>query len=610
MNKNIIFYVDQTETDEKFIRDINYVKAYGEIIPFKTSEERNKVKNEDAILYEELKNEWQKVLSKEKKVKILKSEKLDKSKTKATEEQKESGKEKNKKGKILTSAAAITVAAGITAGATVGCLNKNRKDDNNQDIKISTNEFESLTVNEIIEKLKDNGQKDAYLSMNEFQKYFNENAANSIYKDYDGENKLYLTAEEVEALFVYLNAETLASETFANIFEGKDKFNSERFSNKYTDASRVLATYYMRATETSGISNLFKDEENKTYFDRFEQLLLEANINQTVENKEKLQAFLKDILYSDKIDTPTEKYSEAVGLIETSLVPAAYAKGLISTELYEEIVKHNETNTCNNIKNEIKGIEDQIEAEKASKVLMILPEKMDKENIKALGRDINLAGDLTNENKNNNQVINNNNSTKVDRDTAIKNVGKEEVKRQEAEALNGKMVEYTMPNGEKKKITVEEANQREKIKSQGLRDGYSKTYEETRKRVAKNGKKVSIDDFNLTIEYNESYKDSYMQGFKEGSRKGVILGYTDGIVEYEASKRTESGTTITEEEETIPNKEQETTITEEEESTKEDNGLEVPKVTPSINIPEDEEIEEIIEEQMEESEKEMVRGRK
>ena len=85
MNKNIIFYVDQTETDEKFIRDINYVKAYGEIIPFKTSEERNKVKNEDAILYEELKNEWQKVLSKEKKVKILKSEKLDKSKTKATE---------------------------------------------------------------------------------------------------------------------------------------------------------------------------------------------------------------------------------------------------------------------------------------------------------------------------------------------------------------------------------------------------------------------------------------------------------------------------------------------------------------------------------------------
>ena len=141
---------------------------------------------------------------------------------------------------------------------------------------------------------------------------------------------------------------------------------------------------------------------------------------------------------------------------------------------------------------------------------------------------------------------------------------------------------------QKKKITVEEANQREKIKSQGLRDGYSKTYEETRKRVAKNGKKVSIDDFNLTIEYNESYKDSYMQGFKEGSRKGVILGYTDGIVEYEASRSTESGTTITEEEE----------------STKEDNGLEVPKVTPSINIPEDEEIEEIIEEQMEESEKE------
>ena len=44
------------------------------------------------------------------------------------------------------------------------------------------------------------------------------------------------------------------AQTFANIFEGKDKFNSERFSNKYTDASRVLATYYMRATETSGIS--------------------------------------------------------------------------------------------------------------------------------------------------------------------------------------------------------------------------------------------------------------------------------------------------------------------------------------------------------------------
>ena len=599
MNKNIIFYVDEIRENGKHFQKINYVKAYGEIIPFATIEEKRRLKNEDEELFEELADEWKKVLLGKIEPKVIKPEKPKKEK---------SSKAKNKKGKILASAAAVTVAAGITAGATVGCLNKNRKDDNNRDIKISTNEFESLTVNEIIEKLKDNGQKDAYLSMNEFQKYFNENAANSIYKDYDGENKLFLTAEEVEALFVYLNADTLTSETFANIFEGKDKFNSERFSNKYTDASRVLATYYMRATETSGISKLFKDEENKTYFDRFEQLLLEANINQTVENKEKLQAFLKDILYSDKIDTPTEKYSEAVGLIETSLVPAAYAKGLIPTDLYEEIVKHNETNTCNNIKNEIKGIEDQTEAEKSSKVLMILPEKMDKENIKALGRDINLAGDLINKNKNNNQVINNNNSTKVDRDTAIKNVGKDEVKRQEEEALNEKMVEYTMPNGEKKKITVKEANQREKIKAQGLRDGYSKTYEETRKRVAKNGKKVSIDDFNLTIEYNESYKDSYMQGFKEGSRKGVILGYTDGIVEYEASRRTESGTTITEKKETIPNKEQETT--KKEELTKEDNGLEVPKVTPSINIPEDEEIEEIIEEQMEESEKEMVRGRK
>ena len=364
MNKNIIFYVDEIRENGKHFQKINYVKAYGEIIPFATIEEKRRLKNEDEELFEELADEWKKVLLGQIEPKVLKPEKPKKEK---------SSKAKNKKGKILASAAAVTVAAGITAGATVGCLNKNRKDDNNRDIKISTNEFESLTVNEIIEKLKDNGQKDAYLSMNEFQKYFNENAANSIYKDYDGENKLFLTAEEVEALFVYLNADTLTSETFANIFEGKDKFNSERFSNKYTDASRVLATYYMRATETSGISKLFKDEENKTYFDRFEQLLLEANINQTVENKEKLQAFLKDILYSDKIDTPTEKYSEAVGLIETSLVPAAYAKGLIPTDLYEEIVKHNETNTCNNIKNEIKGIEDQTEAEKSSKVLMILP---------------------------------------------------------------------------------------------------------------------------------------------------------------------------------------------------------------------------------------------
>lgn len=600
MKKNITLYTKRTIENGEPVQEIQYAKAYGEIIPLATIEEQDRANEENPELFEELVNEWKKVLAREVKPVVINSSDYE-----VDNKKKSNGKSKSK---VLASAAAIAVATGITAGATVGCLNINKREKENAETKISTNEFEALTVNELIEKLNDNGQKDAYMNMNEFQKYFNDIAANSIYKTYDGESKLYLTAEEIEALFVYLNADTLTSKTFANIFEGKDKFNSETFSNKYTDASRVLAAYYMRATETSGISKLFKDEENKKYFDNFEQLLIQANINPTDEKKEKLQAFLKDILYSDKIDTPTEKYSEAVGVIETSLIPAAYANGLIPTELYEEIVKHNETNTCNNIKNEIKGIEDQITEQHASEILMILPKKMNQENIKVQSRDINLAGDLTEDIIDNNQTTNNNKKIEVDRKTAIKEVGKEEVVKKEQEALNSKMVEYTMPNGEKKKITVEEANKREKTKAQGLRDGYNKTYEETRKLVAKNGKKVSIDDFKLTIEYNGSYKDSYMQGFKEGSRKGVILGYTDGIIEYEASKKVESGTTITEKEETITTREEETT--KQKETTKQDTGLEVPKVTPSINIPEDEEIEEIISEELDDSEKEMVRGRK
>ena len=75
MSKNIVFYVDEIETDEKFIRDINYVKAYGLVIPFKTSEERNRVKKENVMLYEEIKSEWEKVLLGQIEPEVLKSEK-------------------------------------------------------------------------------------------------------------------------------------------------------------------------------------------------------------------------------------------------------------------------------------------------------------------------------------------------------------------------------------------------------------------------------------------------------------------------------------------------------------------------------------------------------
>ena len=75
MYKDIVFYVDEIKDKGKNVQRINYVKVNGLVIPFATIEEKKKLKNENGELFEELVDEWQKVLSGKVEPQVIKPEK-------------------------------------------------------------------------------------------------------------------------------------------------------------------------------------------------------------------------------------------------------------------------------------------------------------------------------------------------------------------------------------------------------------------------------------------------------------------------------------------------------------------------------------------------------
>ena len=75
MYKDIVFYVDEIKDKGKNVQRINYVRVNGLVIPFSTIEEKKKLKNENGELFEELVDEWQKVLSGKVEPQVIKPEK-------------------------------------------------------------------------------------------------------------------------------------------------------------------------------------------------------------------------------------------------------------------------------------------------------------------------------------------------------------------------------------------------------------------------------------------------------------------------------------------------------------------------------------------------------
>ena len=387
--------------------------------------------------------------------------------------------------------------------------------------------------------------------IDEAQNYFNNIAAPSIAIPEDNGAQLYLTGDETTAVFVYDNVTKVNAENFAKAFGLQEKMNEADLSKNYANAGQVLVNYYRYATEASGLSTLYLDEQDRLFFENFENKILEYNKTKSDAAKNAIQAELQEMYMSGKIDSLKDKYPGVASFIGTFMVPALYTNHVISDDLYNEIIKQNETITCNNIKLDIRNVIDIMKSsnltETDKKILTEAFESLDAKNIKVQSREINHAARQTSttsqsrgtgkastnsSNKANTsttrtQITGNNGTTA--REEAVKEFGETKVQQAEQKAKENFEIEYANQN----------AAQAEYAK--GVSVGYNITYSATQRMIFDN-QTVSISNFEAQIQaainaYTGSFKDDYARGVREGAANGVNQGRIDGIMNREAAKQ-------------------------------------------------------------------------
>ena len=429
----------------------------------------------------------------------------------------------------------IALVIGVCAtsiAALKGCNNSNKQQ--GTAIKIVV---EDASLDELLNSLEEGHQQEMFKTMNEVQKTFNNNAAESIYLAEDEDVKLYLTSEEIIALFTYANVDLYSKETFRDVFANSNLINLEKNTNDYLTASKVLCEYYRYATTQSGLSELFQSESEKAYYEEIENLVLEYNKTKSAESKNAIKARLQEVYISGQIDDEKSKYPGATSFIGTFVVPSLYINGALSKEEYENYININEVVTCDYLKEQIKDAEEACNTSfKDTTLLLRVVQKMNDENVKSTNRELTakraeVAASRLNSNKNSS---NSNSSTKKGttkkteigsgeegRSAAVQEFGESAVQKAEQEAESKFHEQY------------DEENAKQKEYANGISDGYAITYRTTVTRLYQ-GQTVSFDEFaeliaNKAASYTGKYKDSYIQGLKEGAQKG----YRQAISEYQ-----------------------------------------------------------------------------
>ena len=428
------------------------------------------------------------------------------------------------KARRLGKVAGVLAATTLIGVGTSACVrNYNNKE-------IAENEFEGKTLDELLDLLKDENQKEAFTKIANAQNYFNNTAAPSIKINADKKAQLYLTAEEVIALYAYANADTWTNEELAKIL-GKEYSDAEELSNNYTQAARVMNTYYRYATEKSGLSELFEDENNKALFEEIENLLIKYNKTKENSLKEEIKNKLIEIYMSGDIDDLKTVNKESASYIATLILPSMYERGIVDKETYKSIVEINETITCNDLKEELKKVEELATSEN-NVLLTTIVDKMNQEYIKVESRNIDIEAreskkltDSTENYKTTGNATRGQGTTsttkdKITKEEAIKEFGKEEVSKAEQEADKKFEEEYA------------EKNEKQKAYGQGLSDGYQITYEKTYDAYINSGTTLTASSFSQSIStkvsnYTGKYKEEYKKGLTEGAARGITLGLKD-----------------------------------------------------------------------------------
>lgn len=447
--------------------------------------------------------------------------------------EKEEYNNKIKKQKIFKRAAAIAVGVSLITGLGFAKMDNTKSKTAFAKTKVETNkkikDIENNKLSELIEKLDvESGQKATINKILKVEDYFNNEAAPTVSRPEDKGNQLFLTTDEMIATYIYSNIETIGTKKIGKIFGtsdiiwlNKEKSNQEpvyeeldadSLAETYTDAMIVTNYYYIRATEKSGLGDLFEDKDEKKFFESFENLVLEYNKNPNQETKSKINKKLKEIFISGDVDNLYEKYPGASAIIAKGIVPILQAKHVISEQMLIDVVEVNETLSCNEIYKLIEKMvkkynckEEGLNEEIISKIV-----ELKNKELLALGRNVDmrnsigghslneLLGDEQGEYYDGGYSYGSGGSREVvkrwrkiyhskDRKELIKKFGKKKVEEAERKAY--------------KKAKIKEKNKKEAKRAKDIKKGNNDAVDD----IVKNDGKAGKPDKNKSKDYKDQY---------------------------------------------------------------------------------------------------------
>ena len=372
-------------------------------------------------------------------------------------------------------------------------------------------------VQALIDSLNEN-QQFAWNKINKTQKYFNNVAAPTISIPEDNGAQLYLTAEECVALYSVLNFNIYTPEELAGMFGNSNGYyNMASIKANFESAMRILNYYWFNATEYSGISQIFANEEDAKVFVQFESLLLQYNKTKSEEDAKYLHDFVtKVVFFNGDIDNYKAVHPGVLAVIGMGACPELYLSGVISEEELDQIVTIYESVICDKAytkiedATEIKGVTENEETIKR------IIELLDKKNILVSDRNINFAARTRRRRGTGGSGSYSVTTTEeVSRDEAVNRFGEEAVKDAEDEAKNN----------------VEKDNQGNKDYIDGVDDVInSGLYDDIYDDVLNNGKVTS--DINLPTNGNGDHDN----GVNDAAQTIIDQATNDAQTERDANQ--------------------------------------------------------------------------
>lgn len=384
---------------------------------------------------------------------------------------------------------------------------------------LSEEQIANMTYEDLAKYLEEGKQRETFDAINNFQKEFN----NNLGKD----QELYLTAEELIAFQIMANSETYNAETMAKIFGSLiDVPNIEK---NYEQFLKVMYSYYMTTTESSGISTLFANEDCQKLVDTYEKLIISYNKSTNAQTKQKygkeIVNFLKEFASQGKYEKLYQEYPEAASYILQTGKFFTNVNGIINQSDNKTITEMGSKATCTLYSYVetagqyiiVHGVGDNNYA------LEIAPEVLNNRNIeKDAKREIYGIDNKAQQNKSNanNKKQTNNKKPEPEKDKNTVEHKTETVTREEAIEDFGKQEVEDQEDDAKKQ--TEKDNKAEEQRAEDLQKGYNDIYQQAYEHAAQTGE-------SLEVEIPEG-SEAYQEGFK----KAIEEATKDAQEEYEA----------------------------------------------------------------------------